>query len=716
VWLIRLQYNVTMFRWIRSASQYIGVVGLLLGFSPSAGAWSPGVGSSNAVQNFSVNFSNRTDVLAFYNCIYYASAGYTNNIAWTGNVGSCVPGTISATFKDDVRRRVNFYRALGALPADITFTNATKNSNDQDAALIFSRNNQISHTPTNTLACWTVTGTNAALNSNIALGTYGPGSVDAYMRDDGANNLVVGHRRWIMYSRAQDMNTGDIPFNSPFNAANALWVIGDFKAAPTPQFVAWPNRGYVPFPLVPARWSLSYPGANFSNTTVTMTLNGDGVATSIISSNQAGVGDSTLVWTPTNLPSSLSTDMTYSVTVAGITGAGVPASYNYTVTLFDPAVLGDAVVIVGTNQPATTGASYTFNSIDQADAYQLLVSTGNSNAWLEGAEDAPPPQIQQDTTGAYTLRQTSIVRTGAKAFQLAFPDFNDQSFTITRDLIPTASSQLQFYDRGRFAATTTTLNAEVTTDGGSTWTNIWSRPGVGLSSAFWDPAFISRSVSLAAFTNTIIQIRFALRQNGSSIVLDTSANSGFFIDDITVTNATQLITPTTTVLASNAASFNLNATTAGAALTDGTIYYMRIRPSVGLRWYLFGATKVVTAKTATGYSNWIATLYPSVTGGVTGDDDQDGFLNGVEYAFNFNPTVGTPAAALPQPTLTGGSYSTSFAEPAGIVGVVYGAEWSSNLVNWITIADTGTGTNHIFNANVTGQSRAFFRHKINVTP
>jgi hypothetical protein len=72
--------------------------------------------------------------------------------------------------------------------------------------------------------------------------------------------------------------------------------------------------------------------------------------------------------------------------------------------------------------------------------------------------------------------------------------------------------------------------------------------------------------------------------------------------------------------------------------------------------------------------------------------------------------------ALPQPRLSGNNYGVSFAEPAGISGVVYGAEWSSNLVNWITIPDTGSTTNHTFTVNVTGQPRAFFRYKIGITP
>lgn len=657
-------------------------------------------------------------MLAFYHCVYTASEGYAGNISWTGNVASSIAGTTSATFKDDVRRRVNFFRALCGLPADITF-DATKSSKDQEAALMMTANNALDHAPPTNWISYTANGAEAAGASNLALGTYGPGSVNAYMRDDGPSNTIVGHRRWILYSRAQEMGTGDIPSHTAnsvsYNAANALWVIGNFKAAPTSSFVAWPNEGFVPASLVPARWSLSYPGASFSSATVTMTQAGSNVPVTVISNSTTNVGDNSIVWEPTGVPSSVTNDLPYVVTVSGITGGG-PTSKTYTVTLFNPDILGDSVMITGTATPPTTGQSYSFNSIGQADQYELKVNTGSSAAWTEGAEDSPVPQITDQTTGSYGLRQTSIKRTGAKAFHLAFPDFVDQKFIIARDVLPSATSQLQWYDRGRFATTTTTLEAQVSTDSGSTWTSVFSRPGVGLNSALWDGSFISRSVSLAAYAGQIVQVRFIMKQNGSGIVVSTSSSDGFFIDDITITNATELVNATTTMLAGSATAFDLNATTAGAALVNGTSYFMRIRPNVGTRWFGFGALKTVTAQTPTGYAGWVAGQYPGVTGGFAADHEGDGIANGVEYAFGLNPTATNPLGALPQPSLGGGNLSFSYTAPPFITGVTYGAEWSDNLTTWNPITDTGSGTAHVFSVSTSGKTKVFIRHKITQIP
>lgn len=670
------------------------------------------------MQGFAVDTTNRGDVLSFFNCSYNASEAYPSEMAWSGTVSASlgVAGTTSALFKGDVQRRINFYRALVSLPASITLS-ATNCSDDQDAALMFSRNNALNHHPPNTWLSFTLTGSNAASNSNIAWGVYGPGAIDAYLRDDGTGNEPVGHRRWLLYSQEQIMGTGDVPTSGTFACANANWVIGNFAASPLLQFVAWPNAGYIPLPLVPARWSLTYPGAVFTGATVTMTQSGTSVPVTIISNNANGYGDNTIVWTPAGIPpASISADTPCNVTVSGITGSGVPTSHSYTVTLFDPNVLGSSVTITGTSAPYVSGENYTFNSIPSVDSYDLQVSTGSTAAWTEGAEDSPAPQILAVTTGSYALRQTAVKRTGAKAFQLAFPDFNNQSFIITRNLIPAAGSQLQFYDLARYATTNCTLSAEVSTDNGNTWTSVWSRNGVGLSSANWDASFNSRSISLSAYAGQVVNIRFIFRYNSGSAVLDTSSNDGFFIDDITVTNATQLVNATTTILAATATSYTLNSTTAGAPLGSGTSYYMQIAPTVGLRQYGFGALKIVTAQPLVSYGNWVANQYPQVTGGPGADYDHDGISNGIEFAFGLDPTKPDRALALPQPVFAGGTLSVSYTQPPDIGGVTYGAQWSTNLSTWNSITDTGSNGMHVFSVSTVGQPKMFFRHQIIIVP
>jgi uncharacterized protein YkwD len=620
-------------------------------------AWQPGTGLPLAADGYTVDVTNRRDVLAFHHCVYQASQNYAANLGWTGSISSGNAGTIAQTFKEDVRRRVNYYRALTGLPADIIFSE-TKAAKCQKGALMMSANNALSHNPPTSWLFYTADGKAAAAASNLALGYYGPAAVDGYMEDPGAGNHVVGHRRWLLYQSAREMATGDIPQNGSYNASNVLWVIGDFKAAPPAKFIAWPNEGYSPAPLLPDRWSLSYPGADFSTAAVSMSLNGTNVPLAIVSRTENGYGENTIVWEPASLPATVTADLPYLINVTGIKGEGVPTSRSYTVRVFNPEILGEEISITGSANPSATGAGYAFNPIAQADSYELEVARMTPSLWTEGAEDNPAPRVTSAIATGYTLRQNGLVRTGSKAFQLTLPFsvWSDQSFTIERDIVPSAASVLTYSDRARYTHYLNTLETRISTDGGSSWATIASRNGVNVSgySSEWDAAWINRSISLAAYAGQTVKIRFVMKTNGGPAYQGTSANYGFFIDDIAVTNSSEAVA-IRTVLPGSAASFTLNNATAGQPLVAGAVYQLRLRPNVGTRWFSFGPAKMVTAaQPLPTFTNWASGLEAThaLTAGALadpgGDNDGDGRCNLLEYAFGGSPiNPADPADRLP---------------------------------------------------------------------
>jgi len=558
-------------------------------------AWSPGTLYLSATAGFAVDRTNRRDVLAFYHTIYMTSENYAANLQWTGNVTIGVPGTTSAAFKADVLRRINFYRALTGLPADIAMDD-TWSAKCQEAALMFSANKDIEHYPPPSWTHYTANAAEAAGKSNIAYGSHGPGAVDAYMEDYGSNNAAVGHRRWLLYPLAQRMGTGDVPATGDKPEANAIWVIGNFKSSAPKKFTAWPNAGYVPNDLVPERWLLSFPGANFSSATVAMSLNGTSVPLQIVSRTISNIGDNTIVWEPYGLDLDSLADLTCDVTVSGISGTGVPTSQSYSVTLFHPGMLGESVIINGPPAASLAGQVYTFQSIAQADAYELRVSGVSDAPWSEGAES--DAAVIDGTSAAYDLRQSDVKRSGASAFHLTIPSFAEdfQFFEIARDIVPSESSQIVFYHLFRDVTTETSLSLEVSEDFGSTWSKLWSRNGnSATSSSGWDTAFNSSSVSLAAFAGRAVRLRFVFETKNRSFI-GPETKRGVFLDDISVSNATELVETAITTLPSKATSFTLNATAAGAPLAAGKTYTLRLRPNVGTRWFGDGALKSVTAE------------------------------------------------------------------------------------------------------------------------
>ena len=56
----------------------------------------------------------------------------------------------------------------------------------------------------------------------------------------------------------------------------------------------------------------------------------------------------------------------------------------------------------------------------------------------------------------------------------------------------------------------------------------------------------------------------------------------------------------------------------------------------------------------------------------------------------------------------------TFTEPAGVNGIIYGAEWTETLnpPNWAAVPDFGFGTNHVFSISVTGHPSLFMRLKV----
>jgi uncharacterized repeat protein (TIGR02543 family) len=274
----------------------------------------------------------------FYLNQYLSSNGVDPQ--WNGDVAACNAGTTSAAFKTATLNRVNYYRAMAGVP-DVSFSD-TYSAKSQAAALMMSRNGALNHTPPVDWFCYTAEGAEGA-SSNLNLGSIGADAVNSFIRDAGDNNSPVGHRRWVLHPPAQQFGTGDVPASGGYPAANALWVL-DNNYSPDPAtrdpYVAWPPRGYVPYQVVYARWSFSYPEADFSTATVSMVSGGSNVPLTQ-ETVAGGRGDNSIVWRPNNMASGDSwprpaSDTTYTVTVSNVLIGGSPQNFTYDVIVFNP--------------------------------------------------------------------------------------------------------------------------------------------------------------------------------------------------------------------------------------------------------------------------------------------------------------------------------------------------------------------------------------------
>jgi hypothetical protein len=576
----------------------------------------PRRGSMAVTGGFTVNTSSREEVRSFYNAVYSASEGVPMNSS--ANVAACFAGTNAPDFMDAVLRRVNWYRAMAGIPASVMLNNMF-NTNDQAAALMMSANSSLSHTPPPSWTCWTSYGSNAANNSNIAWNSSGPGAVTGYINDYGAGNYFVGHRRWILYPQTQLMGTGDVPDQPPYYEANALWVfdghIFDPRPATRTGFVSWPPAGYVPYGVVFPRWSISYlrsSASSFSSATVTMRSNGVPISVAL-ETVATGYGENTLVWVPMGLNANDNAtvwpfngaDTVYTIGVSNVllnNGATI-TNFNYTVTVFDPAVPGADYLpptISGPSQPVVGQTNqYTFTAVTNATSYQWRYARKTAFSLSDGAETGLGNWTANISSG-YSAIGTPAA-SGSSAFQLVHAQSTPQSLTLNPTIAPRTNTTLQFKSRLMASFVNEIARVQVSTDGGANWSDVYTQPGTGSSG---EGSFTTKNVNLGSFAGSTLQVRFLYDLGPGSYYTGPASVVGWHFDDVVIANADQISSPVVSTVSGT--NFGFNPPQAGD-------YNLQVRALIFTDFPLdWGPIKAVTATTnaptvmritSTSYSN-----------------------------------------------------------------------------------------------------------------
>lgn len=541
----------------------------------------------NQTGNFTVDVNNRQHVQAFFNSVYTASEN--TPLTFTGSVAGCASGTTPNLFKDAIRLRINWFRELAGVTDNISFNN-TFNEGAQDAALIMAANGLLTHTPPNSLDCYTSTGDTGAGSSNLALGSLGWSSITGYMEDAGANNAAVGHRRWLLHPPTLEMGTGDVPATASSSATNAIWVFDDnifSEGATRDGFVAWPPPAFIPHTVVPARWSFSLDDANFANATVSMTRDGSAISTTLEPVSQ-GAGLNTLVWIPLGLDAAggepwpqPSEDETLSVTLNNVVIDGTPQSFSYDVQIFDATTTGDADQITTITGPATgilnTTARFDFNQVDFAAGYRFRSGSLTSFSEVEGAEQTAE-FITDATDSAYPLFTTDDAANGSFSLHLAHSIPNAQHFVWERQIMLSGTSRLNFASRLGFASVTQVARVQISLDDGQSWRDVYSQTG---TDGRGETEFTNRSIALSNYAGKVATFRFFYDLLGGSYFPQTSAGVGFYVDDITVTNAQELTNIESEYL-SNVEAFSYTPETAGDHLVQ--VQYLGWEGFSGSAW------------------------------------------------------------------------------------------------------------------------------------
>lgn len=307
-----------------------------------------GTGAATAsAKDVDVKTSSRASVARAYNKVL--APALRVKTGWSGSATSCRVGKESAKSRKATRNAINFVRALNQL--DPVKLDSKLNKRALRGALLMQANGALSHNPTkaNFSRCYSSAGRTAAGKSNLYLAwgangdrmpSTGARAVVGYMTDAGANNIPVGHRRWILNPTTRVMATGST------RQANALTVIGTKSSskAKRPTYMEWPSKGWFPTQIEPdGRWSLSTSSSrvSFAKAKVKVRqVNSKGKSLRSLKVKKHalrdGYGPHTLVFTVkgVKVPKGKKS-VRYKVTVSGIKGAK-KSKYSYTVKIFDP--------------------------------------------------------------------------------------------------------------------------------------------------------------------------------------------------------------------------------------------------------------------------------------------------------------------------------------------------------------------------------------------
>jgi hypothetical protein len=153
--------------------------------------------------------------------------------------------------------------------------------------------------------------------------------------------------------------------------------------------------------------------------------------------------------------------------------------------------------------------------------------------WRERAESLDHV-ASTPASPSYPMVQSDRTVEGDGAFHFANPGFVDHLLLLNPSFEIQPDTRLFFESRMGWAADAQIARVQISSDGGSSWTSLWSRAGDGASGQEF---FELQDIPLGAHAGQTLRIRFGLFFDGGSAFTGTNSHIGWIVDDVQIGEA-----------------------------------------------------------------------------------------------------------------------------------------------------------------------------------
>ncbi len=237
-----------------------------------------------------------------------------------------------------------------------------------------------------------------------------------------------------------------------------------------------------------------------------------------------------------------------------------------------------------------------FTRVGAATDYRTRVSRMQDGPVLEFVNDGAVNWSFNAAAQTYASVQSSVSVSGS-AFHLANPGFNSTIITLGRPFRILTNTVLSFQSRLGYATSDQTALAQISTDNGETWQDIYSRAGDGTSG---DGSFAPINLPLGAYAGAEARARLGFQFTSGSAYTQTISIVGWIVDNFSVSNVFEVLSVTETNV-KYPGTFAFNPTSAGP-------YFLEVQAVNQARELPYGPGVTVQAQAGTPPPGRLATL------------------------------------------------------------------------------------------------------------